>query len=418
MNDDCLLEIFSVRSLTPMDLCSLAETCTRFKRILQRVFPKKFTLEADVYNDHNDHEFNVDANRGKSAPDVERILKNFGSSLSTFTIDKRYDKPLDVLDLLTVYCVAGTLDRLKIHSVHLHIPEVLAVKLTPIFERLMLLNIGYATVRGGRDLFAKCDSLVELRVSEVDNCNEILVNHFPQLERFSFGWGGTTVCGSVVPDFITRHQRLKTLNLGTHIPQHCKLPFLCAIRDNCKELEELNVSIASVSKDDFGELQHLDQLRLLRISLHGAYGSNHTECIPSLQALKSLETLIITHAHDDSALIPALSQLKTLRELYLQRFYGPISFIQLGMLTQLTKLYLSAVGPVRNLVDVIGQLTNLEELTIYHHRFVLDEKTFSKIVQVVKGRPNVLQLKCKFDFVYDVKKCDENVNVRLIDATR
>lgn len=47
MNDDCLLEIFSIKSLTPLDLCAIAETCKRFQQITQRVFPTKLKLASD-----------------------------------------------------------------------------------------------------------------------------------------------------------------------------------------------------------------------------------------------------------------------------------------------------------------------------------------------------------------------------------
>lgn len=43
--DICIEKIFSMDSLTLIDLCSLAETCTRFRQVTERVFPKKLRIQ-------------------------------------------------------------------------------------------------------------------------------------------------------------------------------------------------------------------------------------------------------------------------------------------------------------------------------------------------------------------------------------
>lgn len=70
----------------------------------------------------------------------------------------------------------------------------------------------------------------------------------------------------------------------------------------------------------------------------------------------------------------------------------------------LTKLYISYYPRYYQhsndfkIVDVIKRLINLEELTI-DTSFALDVDTLSEIVDTVKERHKVLNLKCNFEFV-------------------
>ena len=138
-------------------------------------------------------------------------------------------------------------------------------------------------------------------------------------------------------------------------------------------------------------------------------GGRNTEYILQLQTLNSLETLKVFGVDDDLKFIPALSQLKKLRELQLDDCIPPRDYSQFALLSHLTKL---SVSCSYNFVDMIRHLINLEELTFEDTPFSLDKKTFFEIVKIVKGRPNVLTLKCNFNF--SLQNCSENQKVKLL----
>lgn len=112
------------------------------------------------------------------------------------------------------------------------------------------------------------------------------------------------------------------------------------------------------------------------------------------------------------------ASLTNLRELDLFGCDLPTDSNQFAALAQLTKLDITVDYLTDDTVDVVGiirQLINLEEFRVtkrWVNGFVLDEDMFSKIVNVVNGRPQELTLKCKFNFV--PRNCDERRNVKLI----
>lgn len=176
-----------------------------------------------------------------------------------------------------------------------------------------------------------------------------------------------------------------------HIDGLFKRNVLQVIGNGCKELEEFALDITATNASSLQPLQRIQSLKTLKL--------RDVSC-------------------DDLKLIPALTKL---RELHLIDCRLPEDSNQLALLTQLTKLYINEKKkncdwlPV--LLDIIRRLTNLEELhfsigKFWEEGFVLDEKIFSKIVSIVRGRPKVLTLKCDFDF--NLKTCDENQKVRLI----
>lgn len=184
LNEDCLLEIFAVKSLSLMDLCSLADTCTRFQQIVQRVFPRGLSIEIQLTG------YRVGASRkylpieNRPPQDVRNIFKNYASFLSEVSIasslirtSRSSEHPLRfVLNLVTEYC-GDDLASLKIK--YLNIPADLSVELKPIFKRLQILELTLVSIEGDRTLFADLNSLIELRVSWVDNSSAILENIFP-----------------------------------------------------------------------------------------------------------------------------------------------------------------------------------------------------------------------------------------------
>ncbi len=69
-------------------------------------------------------------------------------------------------------------------------------------------------------------------------------------------------------------------------------------------------------------------------------------------------------------------------------------------LAQLTKLSIMDCYDLYpfDVVDTVSRLVNLQELTIIHRRFVLDETQYSKILGIVKDRPHVLTFECESNF--------------------
>lgn len=159
---------------------------------------------------------------------------------------------------------------------------------------------------------------------------------------------------------------------------------LQAINNSCKALEELSTEFLPTKKN--------------------------AASIRPLQALKSLK--LRNASCEDLSFIPVL---KKLRELELRNCRLPHNSDQFAFLTQLTKLQIfqvfTAAGSF-DVVDMISRLINLEELTVSDtaplNGFTLDAETFSEIVNVVKGRSNVLILECRFSFFYNSKIRDKN----------
>lgn len=75
MNDDCFLKIFSLKSLTVLDLCSLARTCTRFKRIVERISPED--LSVNINGDYDVASGNYLRSKKCGPDDIKGLFMNF-----------------------------------------------------------------------------------------------------------------------------------------------------------------------------------------------------------------------------------------------------------------------------------------------------------------------------------------------------
>lgn len=405
INDDFTEEIIS--SLALMKLCSVAEscTCTRFRQMINRVFSKKYAISSWTMFSKI------------SAHDIERCLQIFGSLISTFVIDdtsKKEDLPeaTFLLDLITRYCT-DTIKELRL--IDLEIPEVLVVKLIPLFKQLKHLHLSKVTINcDGKELFANCESLVELDIVNFKNAADILVNIFPKLECFTYERKDNYEDEYVLAVFISRHKNSKRLSLQRYNSRAFTTSILQVIGDNCKELTELRIQITLENEKAFTSLQTLGQLKSLKIGLFEVRGGVPvTKFIKCLQLLKSLELLEVWNAVEDTEFVPALLQLKNLRKLNLVDFVEVNNLNALGDLIQLKELFIQQVRRTVkvefNLVDIIKRLMHLEKLVILMNTFNLDNKTFSEIVRIVNGRPEILTLICKFDFQYSKNILNEKV---------
>lgn len=387
INDHCLLAICSVKSLSLMDLCSLAETCTRFQQIIRRTVPKGICIYVNLNQSYDVESEKYLHSTNLPHDDIERIFKYFGPFLSAIDI---CDEPsLFLLNMVTEYCV-NTLDSLTIiGSIGslINIPAVLAVKLKPIFKRLQRLDIGNVT---DKTLFAECASLTDLKFNDEKNCGAILGSIFPKLEQFSYTnleFDEQALINTTT--FFLRHTSLKTLVLNIPFVKSGRRVLLEVIGNSCKELKEL--------------------------SLNMWFRNPNTRSLQSLQGLRSLSTLhlICSPCCPDLKFVSTLTKL---RELHLCSYFLPKDFSQFDLLSQLKTLIIedNFPGAFVYVVDIVRRLINLQEFTVLKENFVLDEETFSKIVATVKCRPNILTLKCKFNFVLNLQNCGDNHNVRLL----
>lgn len=402
LNDYCLLEILSVSSLGLMDLCSVAETCLRFRQIIGlRVVRKlKFT---ELYGGNCEIKSGNYKLSTSKYGDMEKIFSSFGSFLLSVSIsntNRRSDNIFGsfLLQLVAEHC-DGCLEKLKISN--LKIPKSLTAKLKSTFQRLRVLKLELVWLKD-ETLLDDCSSLVELRVLWSKNCSSILESGFQRLERFEYGKRKMARYNSMrYPNrertlaallvFISSHTSLKRLSLSfPRCDDRCKSDIVQTISDSCKQLEELAIWVGRGTLTS-SNLQPLAALKSLRtLSLHGAF-------LQDFQFAKPMTAL---------------------RELRLCLFRLPNDYSQFQSLTQLTQLELNGKmhQSTRDAFDVVGivsRLTHLEKLRVHDRRrmpFVLDEETYSKLIVMVERRVRALTLNCKFSF----KNCDENRMVRLL----
>lgn len=410
LNEHCLLTIFSNDALSAMDLCSLAETCKRFKRLTQRAFPKEFGIARTGYSD--DIYFFGSNKRSKfyNEKDVERILRHFGFRLSTLSINESNQT---VVDLVAKHCGNVTLKRLEIHGMK----GTEQLQLKSISQRVLGLSFM------GCDFFVTpshiCfDTLIELELINSIGCTAILEKYFPNLQRFIFRCylrsTDNSDNSSPMTAFIGRHKCLRLLTLsGSEKYYNSELiDTICQIED----LEELTLRWV---KKPFHIFHRMSLPKLKQLDVNISF-DNYNQVIALLQASPSLERLILSCLDDVSPhVFEVLSQMQNLSELTLA-FY-PFEHIPWKMLTKLKKLslfaHVRANGASENFLNLIRELENLEELEFYAtgDGFVLSESDFAEVVRMVEPRPNVLTLKCdyidNFDDMNMSKNCDEKVKL-------
>lgn len=372
MIEDCLVEIFS-KNLDLIDLCSVAETCKRFRSIAPRVFGEKIAISGlGSYTFSFFRPFHYHYTTNKRS-DVERIFENFGSCFYSVCIfgpkwrfvldlvEKHYDEQLKILD---------------IH--HLYIPSALAHKLKPVFRRLQSLSLLFVSIERNEPVVKELSSLIRLRVIWVDNCETILANVFPKLEEFTFESRNEILNQSspALTTFITRHMTLKSLVITLCLDKNGWIPILKAIGNSCMKLEKLTID-------------------------------NYTpgRSCPSLTPLHALKSLGDVFLHDMTfENFNGLVHLNTLQALTLYKSIPPRDVDQFACLSQLAALSLvkCKLFGAFDVIDIIERLINLKKLqlqfsTFDGRKFVLDERISSKIEYTVKDRSNALTVECLCD---------------------
>lgn len=400
LNDDCLLEIFSSKLLTALDLCILAETCTRFKRITQYACPKYFEVGADSYGFFSKNQSTYTTERA-----AQRILKTFGPCFSTVSM-QRHD--LVAVDWVAKHCSA--LKMLKIYR--FVIDESAVLKLRSIFRQIVALHITSSLVTAGTKI--DCTRLIELEIVDVLGCDAIFNNTFPTLQRFTFAddnYSGTTALA-----FIGRHNGLRTLSLDTKSLYRMH-DFTHVIDNSCRELEKLTLRKFNnfYVAPDFSSFKGPAKLKILDVNL----GYKHySHIVALLQGFKSLEIVKLSMGlfHDDvRGVLVALSELEHLRELHLKNcYYERTPWSVLSRLKKLCLFDSMFPFPSNVLFSIISGLTNLHQLEI-RTEFALNEEEFSEIVKIIERRTHALTIKSRIDFSENFSKnCNKNEKIKLI----
>lgn len=374
-----------------LDLCSIAETCSRFHQVVQRIFPWTFALEKNDF-------FTVASERycGQQLRqcDLSRVMANFGSIVSDFSISARISRcrrDRCSLDYVLMEAVARNFfDNLKcLRFYGFKMPATCTDKIREIFKRLQILDLQWVST-SDPTLFEGLNSLVELRVIQVESCSAILDKVFPRLERLTYfttdirmSDAGTNRHAKLGPSFdtlmtfIARHSGLKAIDFCFYSHPSCLMVLLEAIGNTCKNLVEL----------------------WIRAGL-STFTSAHLQ---SLQKFESLRMLGLWEVPCGN--FQFIAERNELRELHLCGCLLPANLNHFDALDRLTKLVIDncTLTDPFDIVHMIGRLQNLEELAIswlyiQSIKFKLDKNTYNRIVNTVTGRAQVLTLNCEFYF--------------------
>lgn len=402
MNEYCLIEIFSQPSLDLLDLCALAETCQQFRRIVKRVAPADIGFQANRHHRNWRVSSKNHPKRAYKREDVERILSNFNPILTAVAFDgfsKIDNDGVSLLHSLAANQNDGSNANLTNLALRHHIitPESNAVPLKQIFQKLEKLEMRTVYMSDGMTtLFSGMNSLVDLRISYMRFCGAVLMNTFPALERFEYRKT------SIIPaqwttkpeheqslecltNFIARHSNLKEISLSFGCQNSSTQQILQGISNNCQELEKLSIDVIV---DDHS-------------------------CRP-LVSMKSLRSLSLWGVQCTD--FDFLASITHLREFTLLSI-SPNDTTKLSSLIHLTKLDIGFENEDSDIMDVavielISHLTNLEEIHLKGD-FVLNERTFLKIVDIVRERPVALCMSCEIGFVLQ-KVCSAGRNVKFL----
>ncbi len=388
LNEYCLLDIFSVKSLTLMDLCSVAETCTRFQQIVSRLIPNGISCRVN-----RNREIEAISEKCKRKPfrrnDVKRILKNFGSSMRSITIDNCHGVSEDIFLLNLVLKHYGD-TLVNFNFAYQQVPDVLTLKLNAMLKQLKSIILLSVVLPDNKALFADCDELVELTVQDVENCGAILKNVFPRLRRFEYS-GERNISElddsaqaqhlETLTTFISRHPTLKILWLrGCHTNSN-DVKILQVIVSSCKDLKKLDMDMDATN---ISQLQSLQEVKLLR-------------------SLK-----LIFYNESEPLDYKLFSNLKNLRRLTLAVHSLPNGYIDFDALNHLKKLHIfMSFNPNEFTKIRINRLTNLRRLRIVD---VSSDETLKEFHISVKGRQSVLTLTTNLECSGNMEKNVETIS--------
>lgn len=231
-----------------MDLCRVTETCKRFRSLTQSVIGKElsFTASSSTFCFYSRKLKYKSGTRS----DAKRIFKHFGRRINEVIIANGNPQlQCDALNFVINHCDEA-LTHLELY--HLRIPATLTQEIKPVFSGL--------------------NSLSELLVVEVQNCNIILENVFPYLKRLIYCF-----CEEIseshqenlilesLQAFITSHPYLEFSYIELKCDPKWWMNILQAVASSCADLQELYVHNTSVYIPDLSlALKPLQKLKSLK----------------------------------------------------------------------------------------------------------------------------------------------------------
>lgn len=397
LNDDCLYSIFDLVSI--VDLIALARSCNRLNVIGTRIFERKHKI-CDFSNMAVEHSVVACG-----------VFNTFGSFIADLRIDLSLYTfgAVKIIDSMVQNC--NVLKSLTIKSYTVPDNQDDITKLGMLFEKLEVLRLEYVYVEGFEELnemdvivtpngnllnlFTNCKSLIDFKI--LCSCNfkmAIFESGFPELQHFEYDIGeGYTDCK--VTGFILRHRNLKSFSLNTRDIQNAAA--LKVIAANCKSLEKLKFE-TDAEPDDTAlmcveKLQQLTELKILWIR------QNVTRLITKFRP-KSLTVLNLQYIEGGPELIPAISQIKTLRVLKLLETDPLYDLNPLGELKQLIELSILYMETTLkfDFIKLVERLVNLKKFKFITSGFTIGTTSYIRLVNVIKHRPEIenryLELRC------------------------
>lgn len=363
LNDDCIQSIFKLLSLR--DLCTVADTCTRFQYVAQMVFSGKLEHLKDV-----DHDLGVKLRNYESDEYhllLESLIRNFlclFKSIETLHCDKHNI----ILDALTAQSFRGNCSIDKVGFYHLLVREA-SFEFNRVLPLLRLLtSIRLVPCEGNNREF-------------IAFTQAIMKRQFVKLKEFQI----RNICGlsdELLDEFMSLNQQLTNIVL--------------------KEPEYLHNNISS---NIFRSVTlHLGNLEKLEIGGYIRIESGIEQILINLAKLKYLKVIKIYSAgFPVDMLLKVLAKEKTpIEELGFKRFnFDSNDFINISILTQLNTMRLCYMNKhaqdkhhyIKEITRAAENVSILDFHTFTSAEVVINTSDFYEIVNLVKIRDNNVCLK-------------------------
>lgn len=211
LNDDCLQEIFE--RLTIKDLCSVADTCQKFRSNAKQIAPSRF---------HN---------YTPAADDLfclESLLRNFGTNIKSLSIQACSQlQGHSFLLALNKYCSGADCKLQTLRMLNIHIQKYSFGILQPIFARLQQLQVLLVMAD---ELLGKINECQLMRILTIDgrchrNDNGCSIyrtlSKFPnlrQLELYSEKWTDGNISAAEMMSCLSKVKNLKKLKIHGGTP--------------------------------------------------------------------------------------------------------------------------------------------------------------------------------------------------------
>lgn len=322
LNDDCLIAI--VERFEVMNLCAIAQSCTRLKRLILQTFKRKHKIVKLNFSDI------VSVN---TAVQAIRFFEIFGWLIIELEVKfKPYEKCDDpnsanIVDAVVEHCTA--LKALKLASFDIPDDEFWFIRIGQLFGRLQKLHLKHVfidpsvwhddepiiTPNGNAiSCFYNCTSLIELKL--VDSSffyKAIFENSFQSLEHLIIEDEDKESCRDCSMDgFILRHPSLKTFSLDC---EELHIPVAAA---NLARLETFGFQFkfrypygnpSQTSVESLAKFQNLKELSCFCVSIE-----NMTKLLQVLPKLaNSLEVLNLSYGRGNLDFIRIVSSMKKLK---------------------------------------------------------------------------------------------------------